>query len=118
MALRNAAAYENACLRCGRTVYQVDKVGPLKDFTFFHKGCLKCRVCGSKLTLKTYFNNQQDNDDKEVSERITIRCLRWSLSPLAHDFDLRLPLATRVWARERDGKAFRFLIEAYASKYA
>ncbi|KAI1280830.1 Kyphoscoliosis peptidase [Halotydeus destructor] len=57
---------ENICLRCGRTVYHVDRVGPLKDFTFFHKGCLKCHLCGTKLTLKTYFNNQQDNDDKEV----------------------------------------------------
>ena len=62
-----STSYENSCLRCGRTVYQVDKVGPLKDFTFFHKGCLKCHVCGSKLTLKTYYNNQQDNEDREVS---------------------------------------------------
>lgn len=58
--------YENACLRCGRTVYQVDRIGPLKDFTFFHTGCFKCSVCSSKLTLKTYCNNQDDQDDKEV----------------------------------------------------
>ncbi|CAL1300650.1 unnamed protein product [Larinioides sclopetarius] len=58
--------YENSCLRCGQTVYQVDKVGPLKDFTFFHQGCFKCLVCGTKLTLRTYYNNQQDQDDKEV----------------------------------------------------
>ncbi|RWS15227.1 LIM domain-containing protein D-like protein [Dinothrombium tinctorium] len=58
--------YENQCLRCGGVVYQVDKIGPLKDFTFFHQGCFKCANCKTKLTLKTYFNNQQDNDDKEV----------------------------------------------------
>lgn len=58
--------YENTCLRCGQTVYQVDKVGPLKDFTFFHQGCFKCLVCGTKLTLRTYYNNQQDQEDKEV----------------------------------------------------
>ncbi|KAG8184824.1 hypothetical protein JTE90_004922 [Oedothorax gibbosus] len=58
--------YENSCLRCGQTVYQVDKVGPLKDFTFFHQGCFKCLICGTKLTLRTYYNNQQDQDDKEV----------------------------------------------------
>lgn len=62
----NPMAYENSCLRCGHTVYQVDKVGPLKDFTFFHQGCFKCQLCRTKLTLKTYFNNQQDNDDREV----------------------------------------------------
>jgi hypothetical protein len=62
-----STSYENLCFRCGQTVYQVDKVGPLKDFTFFHRGCLKCHVCGSKLTLKTYYNNQQDNEDREVS---------------------------------------------------
>lgn len=63
-----STSYENSCLRCGKAVWPTDKIGPLKDFTFFHKGCLKCRVCGSKLTLKTYFNNQQDNDDREVSK--------------------------------------------------
>lgn len=58
--------YESACLRCRETVYQVDRIGPLKDFTFFHTGCFKCKACGSKLTLKTYFNNQHNQDDKEV----------------------------------------------------
>lgn len=59
-------SYESTCLRCGQTVYQVDKVGPLKDFTFYHQGCFKCLLCGTKLTLKTYFNNQQSQEDKEV----------------------------------------------------
>lgn len=54
------------CLRCRTTVYPVDKVGPLKDFTFFHQGCFKCKICGTKLTLKTYFNNLQDQEDQEV----------------------------------------------------
>ncbi|KAH8301446.1 hypothetical protein KR059_003368 [Drosophila kikkawai] len=58
--------YESTCLRCSETVYQVDRVGPLKDFTFFHSGCFKCVHCGTKLTLKTYFNNQHKQDDKEV----------------------------------------------------
>lgn len=58
--------YESTCLRCNETVYQVDRVGPLKDFTFFHTGCFKCAVCGSKLTLKTYYNNQHRQEDKEV----------------------------------------------------
>lgn len=58
--------YESSCLRCGQTVYQVDKIGPLKDFTFFHQQCFKCSVCGTKLTLRTYFNSQQNHDDKEV----------------------------------------------------
>ncbi|XP_076331137.1 hillarin-like [Tachypleus tridentatus] len=54
------------CLRCSSTVYQVDKIGPLKDFTFFHQNCFKCSTCGTKLSLKTYYNNQQDKDDKEI----------------------------------------------------
>lgn len=58
--------YKNCCNRCGRTVYQVDQIGPLKDFTFYHTGCFKCYHCSSKLTLKTYCNNQDDQDDKEV----------------------------------------------------
>ncbi|XP_013773095.1 hillarin-like, partial [Limulus polyphemus] len=57
---------ESVCLRCNSTVYQVDKIGPLKDLTFFHQNCFKCSVCGTKLTLRTYYNNQQNQDDKEV----------------------------------------------------
>ncbi|XP_067124592.1 hillarin-like [Centruroides vittatus] len=59
-------AHEIPCLRCGSIVYQVDKVGPLKDLTYFHHGCFKCLICGTKLTLRTYFNNQQSQEDKEV----------------------------------------------------
>ncbi|CAH2984739.1 unnamed protein product [Chilo suppressalis] len=58
--------YESTCFRCNEIVYQVDRVGPLKDFTFFHSGCFKCAVCGTKLTLKTYYNNQHWTEDKEV----------------------------------------------------
>ncbi|XP_055379463.1 hillarin isoform X2 [Condylostylus longicornis] len=58
--------YESKCLRCNEIVYQVDRVGPLKDFTFFHSGCFKCVHCGTKLTLKTYYNNQHRQEDKEV----------------------------------------------------
>lgn len=58
--------YESTCLRCNEIVYQVDRVGPLKDFTFFHSGCFKCVTCGTKLTLKTYYNNQHKQEDKEV----------------------------------------------------
>ena len=47
-------------------VYPTDKIGPLKDYTFFHSGCFRCVVCGSKLTLKTYYNNQFSSEDKEV----------------------------------------------------
>lgn len=60
------SSYEQRCLRCNKTVYQMDKVGPLKDFTFYHQNCFKCRECGTKLTLKTYFNNQQSSGDQEV----------------------------------------------------
>ncbi|KAG5869331.1 hypothetical protein JTB14_027753 [Gonioctena quinquepunctata] len=30
------------------------------------RGCFKCAVCGTKLTLKTYYNNQHRQEDKEV----------------------------------------------------
>jgi hypothetical protein len=62
--------YESTCFRCKEIVYQVDRIGPLKDFTFFHTGCFRCKVCESKLTLKTYFNNQHNQDDKEVSSAL------------------------------------------------
>lgn len=60
------SSYEHRCLRCAKTVYQMDKVGPLKEFTFYHQNCFKCRECGTKLTLKTYFNSQHSSTDLEV----------------------------------------------------
>ena len=57
---------DSNCLRCQKTVYPTDKIGPLKDYSFFHSGCFRCVECSSKLTLKTYYNNQHSQDDKEV----------------------------------------------------
>ncbi|XP_054161637.1 hillarin-like [Oppia nitens] len=62
----NSTSYENVCNRCSHVVYSAEKIGPLKDFTFYHHNCFKCHVCGTKLTLKTYYNNQQNQDDKQV----------------------------------------------------
>ncbi|KAK5970575.1 LIM zinc-binding domain-containing protein, partial [Trichostrongylus colubriformis] len=41
-------------------------VGPLKDGALFHKGCFKCWICGTRLSLKTYHNNRNDTQDLEV----------------------------------------------------
>ncbi|GMS83183.1 hypothetical protein PENTCL1PPCAC_5358, partial [Pristionchus entomophagus] len=57
---------DQCCHRCTKKVYPTDKVGPLKDGTFFHNGCFKCYICGTRLALKTYCNNRNNIDDKEV----------------------------------------------------
>uniref|UniRef100_A0A1I7WRP3 LIM zinc-binding domain-containing protein n=1 Tax=Heterorhabditis bacteriophora TaxID=37862 RepID=A0A1I7WRP3_HETBA len=57
---------KQSCYRCTKQVYPTDKVGPLKDSTFFHQGCFKCYICGTRLALKTYCNNRNDINDKEV----------------------------------------------------
>ncbi|VDM14542.1 unnamed protein product, partial [Wuchereria bancrofti] len=54
------------CHRCSKPVYPTDKVGPLKDSTFFHQGCFKCYICGTRLALKTYCNNRNDINDQEI----------------------------------------------------
>lgn len=40
-----------SCNRCGKKVYQVERldVGEL-----YHRGCFKCLVCGIQLSLKTF----------------------------------------------------------------
>jgi DNA-directed RNA polymerase subunit RPC12/RpoP len=55
---------DSNCLRCGKTVYPTDKIGPLKDYSFFHSGCFRCVECGSKLTLKAgsyIYSSKQQN---------------------------------------------------------
>uniref|UniRef100_A0A0N5AH95 LIM zinc-binding domain-containing protein n=1 Tax=Syphacia muris TaxID=451379 RepID=A0A0N5AH95_9BILA len=54
------------CHRCSKPVYPTDKVGPLKDSTYFHQGCFKCYICGTRLALKTYCNNRNDINDQEI----------------------------------------------------
>ncbi|KAI1718475.1 hillarin [Ditylenchus destructor] len=54
------------CFRCKRPTYFNDKMGPLKDGALFHKGCFKCWICGTRLSLKTYHNNRNDTQDLEV----------------------------------------------------
>uniref|UniRef100_A0A7E4ULE6 LIM zinc-binding domain-containing protein n=1 Tax=Panagrellus redivivus TaxID=6233 RepID=A0A7E4ULE6_PANRE len=62
----NRQMVKQLCHRCTKPVYPTDKVGPLKDSTFFHNGCFKCYICGTRLALKTYCNNRNNIDDKEV----------------------------------------------------
>uniref|UniRef100_A0A183CBM4 LIM zinc-binding domain-containing protein n=1 Tax=Globodera pallida TaxID=36090 RepID=A0A183CBM4_GLOPA len=73
------------CYRCGKPVYPTDKVGPLKDGAFFHQGCFKCYLCGTRLALKTYCNNRKSGDDREVY------CRNHVPNALPHDPALPLP---------------------------
>lgn len=62
----NFQMVKELCHRCDKPVYPTDKVGPLKDATFFHQGCFKCYICGTRLALKTYCNNRNNIEDREV----------------------------------------------------
>ena len=42
---------DNACQRCGRRVYPLEKVDV---GVLYHRSCFKCKVCGRQLTLKTF----------------------------------------------------------------
>ena len=74
---------KDLCHRCNKPVYPTDKIGPLKDGTFFHQGCFKCYMCGSRLALKTYCNNRESTDDREVYCRNHV--------PIAKPHDPTLP---------------------------
>lgn len=78
--------YESTCFRCNEIVYQVDRVGPLKDFTFFHSGCFKCAVCGTKLTLKVssfiiYFSKLREQTDHLIYGKQSVYQI---LTPTTH----------------------------------
>ena len=53
------------CVRCGQRVYYAEKAGPVNG-VLFHRQCFKCVTCGQHLTMKTYFTNQADLQDKEI----------------------------------------------------
>lgn len=70
------------CTRCAERVYQVEKIGPVNE-VIFHKQCFKCAKCGQHLTLKTYFTNQTDFNDKEIY------CNKDCPKVSAHGYDAR-----------------------------
>ena len=53
------------CFRCGVSVYQAEKLGPINN-VIFHRNCFRCLGCGLNLTLQTYCTNQEDKSDREV----------------------------------------------------
>ncbi|XP_012937115.1 hillarin, partial [Aplysia californica] len=53
------------CQRCNQPVYQQERIGPVND-VIFHKQCFKCCVCGGYLTMKNYWTNQGNSDDREI----------------------------------------------------
>lgn len=85
------------CHRCGKPVYPTDKVGPLKDCSYFHQGCFKCYICGTRLALKTYCNNRNNIDDQEIYCNNHV--------PLAGPHDLPPAKSTTTAAGAANGKA-------------
>lgn len=75
------------CFRCSKPIYPTDRIGPLKDSSFFHNGCFKCYICGTRLALKTYCNNRENIDDREVY------CSNHVPNASAHD---PMPLKTKM----------------------
>lgn len=55
----------DVCQRCGQRVYPVEKLGPVNE-VIFHRQCFKCSSCHHHLSLKTYYTNAVDLNDKEV----------------------------------------------------
>ncbi|ESP02519.1 hypothetical protein LOTGIDRAFT_70091, partial [Lottia gigantea] len=53
------------CLRCGKRVYHMEKLGPVKE-CLYHKLCFRCVVCNTTLNVKNYHVNPNDMEDLNV----------------------------------------------------
>lgn len=56
---------QDQCYRCMKKVYPMEKIGPVKDVVY-HKGCFSCKVCGTKLNLKNFCHNKNDDLDIHI----------------------------------------------------
>lgn len=56
---------QDQCYRCMKKVYPVEKIGPIKDVVY-HKGCFSCKTCGTKLNLKNFCHNKNEDWDIHV----------------------------------------------------
>ncbi|XP_067684663.1 uncharacterized protein [Haliotis asinina] len=57
---------KSRCLVCDKTVYAMEKRGPIKDDVLFHKGCFRCAVCNMILDLKNFCQNPNDIADLNI----------------------------------------------------
>lgn len=53
------------CFRCKINVYHAERLGPVHEVVF-HRNCFKCCICGQFLTIKNYWSNQLEADDREI----------------------------------------------------
>ncbi|XP_041348314.1 uncharacterized protein LOC121367924 [Gigantopelta aegis] len=56
---------KDLCMRCGKKVYAMEKIGPVK-YVVYHKLCFRCVVCTSLLTLKNFHHNPNEMEDLNV----------------------------------------------------
>lgn len=56
---------QDKCYKCMKKVYPMEKLGPVRDVVY-HKGCFRCKVCQTVLTLKSFYHNQGDTFDLHV----------------------------------------------------
>ena len=56
---------QDKCYACMKKVYPMEKLGPVRGVVY-HKGCFRCKVCRTQLTLKNFFHSQSDQFDLAV----------------------------------------------------
>ena len=56
---------QDKCFKCMKKVYPMEKIGPVKGVVY-HKGCFVCFVCGTRLNMKNYFLNREDDFDINI----------------------------------------------------
>ena len=56
---------KDACFHCGDSVYQKEKIGPIRD-VLFHAYCFRCSTCGTVLNLYNYYQSHKDMHDRAV----------------------------------------------------
>ncbi|XP_046353280.1 homeobox protein 2-like [Haliotis rufescens] len=57
---------KSRCLVCDKTVYAMEKRGPIKTDVLFHKACFRCAVCAMTLDLKNFCQNPNDLADLNI----------------------------------------------------
>ncbi|XP_071082298.1 uncharacterized protein [Haliotis cracherodii] len=57
---------KSRCLVCDKTVYAMEKRGPIKTDVLFHKACFRCAVCAMMLDLKNFCHNPNDLADLNI----------------------------------------------------
>ncbi|KAK3104071.1 hypothetical protein FSP39_024193 [Pinctada imbricata] len=98
----------------------MEKIGPVKG-AVYHKGCFVCSVCGTRLNMKNYFLNKDDDFDNNLyckAHQPTSKCKGADSKSVLIQGAMSVPKLNKVNEQIRGDKNYHIDKDAVEIKHA